>query len=197
MKRWINISPVIMMLFLVTSCATAVRTPETVEQTTTMGVFTEVAGGSAEVGKVDLVIRLSLKTHAENYYLLESKKSLHGKPGYPFIVTVDGQSVVWRVNGGIEKIPLYDARGIRTPEGGDGMRYVLEKRLRLMTGVHRVEIDLPEERYSRGVDVTLDERTDPYLLEFKPIYRRSVTFRRPTFFQGLVELEPFLNGKPL
>lgn len=195
MKTLINIVSVIAVLALAAGCTQAVRRPETIEQTTTTrGVFTEVAGGGIEPGKVDLIIRLSLKTHTANYYLLESKKSLHGKPGYPFVATIDGQSVVWRSDGEVERTPTCDAKGIRSPEGGDGVRYILEKRVRLAPGLHQIEMDLPEERYSRGVDVMLGERESAYELDFRPIYKRS-SRHRATFVRGLAALEPFLDGK--
>jgi hypothetical protein len=119
---------------------------------------------------------------------------LHGKPGYPFIVTIDGQSIVWREDGQIEKTPEYDAKGVRTPEGGDGRRYVLQRRLRLGPGNHRIEVDLPEEPYAYAINVTLEERSAPYLLEFKPVYRRS-TQHRPRFLHGITRLEPFLDNR--
>jgi hypothetical protein len=144
-----------------------------VEQTATTKIFAEVADGSTEAGKVELIVRLSIKTHPADYHLLESKGSLHGKPGYPFILTIDGQSVLWREEGQIEKTPEYDAKGIRAPEGGEGRRYVLEKRLRLTPGSHRVEMDLPEEHYTFAINLTLKEGNQPHVLEFKPIYRRS------------------------
>ncbi len=175
------------------SCTQVVRVPEAVEQTVTKKVFTEVTNDIVEPGKVNIVVKLSIKTRLPGYYLLESKNSLTGKPGYPFIITVDGQSVAYREDGEIEKTSKYDAKGILAPEGGEGRRYTLVKILRMQPGQHRIEIDLPEEKYTCRVNVTLAESSVPYLLELKPEYRRSGK-QRPTFLQGLRCLEPFLNG---
>ncbi|OPY70716.1 MAG: hypothetical protein A4E57_00333 [Syntrophorhabdaceae bacterium PtaU1.Bin034] len=193
MKRLAGIVAMIVAAIWVTGCAQSVRQIDAVAKNGTKGVFTEVTNGIPGPGKVDLIVRLSIKTHLPGYYLLESRDSLRGKPGYPFIVTIDGQSAVWREDGEIEKTPTYDAEGIRAPEGGDGRRYVLEKRLRLTPGNHRVEIDLPEESLAYKLDLTLPERNAPYFLELKPVYRRFVS-QRPTFLHGVSRLEPFLDG---
>lgn len=184
----------ILMLLCTASCMRAVRTPDRIDRTATNPIFNEAADRPIEIGQLDLILRLSIKTHPSNYYLLESNASLHGKPGYPFIVTIDGQSIVWREDGQIEKTPEYDAKGIRTPEGGDGRRYVFERRLRLGPGNHRIEVALPEEPYAYATNVTLEQRSTPYLLEFKPVYRRS-TQHRPSFLHGLARLEPFLDNR--
>lgn len=193
MKRFVSTVAIMILVLGAASCVRAVRTPETVEQGRMKGIFTEVAEGPIEAGKADLIIKLSMKTHPSNHYVIESKESLHGKPGYPFIVTIDGQSVLWREEGQIEKTPEYDAKGVRTPEGGEGRRYVLEKRLRLVPGDHRVEIDLPEERYTYRTSVVLGQKTQAYVLEYRPVYRPS-TQHRPGFLHGLAQLEPFLDG---
>jgi hypothetical protein len=174
-------------------CTQAVRNADVVYETGARGVFVEVTDSPAEAGKVDLILRISIKTHPQGFYLLESDKSLHGRPGYPFIVTIDGQTAVWRIDGQAEATPKYDAAGIRTPEGGEGRRYVLEKRLRLMEGAHKIEIDLPEEPYAQKIKVTLETREKPYLLDLSPVYRRSGK-QLPTFLNGISRLDPFMDS---
>ena len=50
-------------------------------------------------GYVDLVVRASIKTHLERYYFYESQKTFHGQPGYPFLINIDGQANIWKMDG--------------------------------------------------------------------------------------------------
>jgi hypothetical protein len=193
MRRLAGIVALTMAALWAAGCTQAVRNADVADAMGATGVFTEAADGPAEPGKVDLILRISIKTHPQGFYLLESDKSLHGKPGYPFIVTIDGQTTVWRVDGQPEATPSYDAAGIRTPEGGEGRRYALEKRLRLTAGAHMIEIDLPEEPYAQSIRVVLEERGKPYLLELRPVYQRPGN-RRPTFLHGISRLDPFMDS---
>ena len=161
-------------------------------------VFSEISGsGEVPPGFVDLILRANIKTHVEGYYAFESKDSLHGKPGYPFLLNIDGQAVVWRVEGERETTPLYDERGkiSNNPEAGDGVRYVLEKTIRLAVGTRVLFLGLPEENYYTKADVTL-KPGETYVLEFKPRYRyKTLPTRIPTFLKGLDEYEIVLNRK--
>ncbi len=57
-------------------------------------IFTEVEGtGTIPADYADVIIKANIKTHLEGYYILESK-DLHGKPGYPFLINIDGQAMV-------------------------------------------------------------------------------------------------------
>src|SRR3990172_1571800 len=94
---------------------------------------------------VELTIRSSIKTHLEGFYLLESKRSFHGKAGYPFVANIDGQAVTWKVDGQKENIPTHDENGKRSPEGGKGMRYNLQKKILLRAGSHQIFLALPGE----------------------------------------------------
>lgn len=99
-------------------------------------------------GFADLVIKASIKTHLESYYILESKESLHGKSGYSFVINIDGQAVTWKVDGQKDTVPPYDAKGkISTnPEAGEGVKYSLEKRVRLAACSHRIFFGIPERK---------------------------------------------------
>lgn len=148
-----------------------------------------------EVGEKDTVrrgyalleIRASIKTHTEGFYLLESRDSLHGKKGYPFVLNIDGQAVVWKVDGREETIPIHFEKGGRNPEGGAGVRYDIQKKIRLAAGSHRVFFGLPAEDYYREFDVTLKEGKS-YTLAFEPVYKKQ---RRDTrrFLSSLDWLE--------
>ncbi len=148
-----------------------------------------------EVGEKDTVprefalleIRASIKTHTEGFFLLESIDSLHGKKGYPFVLNIDGQAVVWKVDGREEIIPINFEKGGRNPEGGIGIKYEIQKNIRLAAGSHRVFFGLPAEDYYREFDVTLKEGRS-YTLAFEPVYKKQ---RRDTrrFLSGLEWLE--------
>jgi hypothetical protein len=84
---------------LIAGCARPVRQTADIVRSDSMNVFSEAKDGMPETRKVDIVVSLSLKTHLRGFYFLESGKSLHGKPGYPLVFTVDGQSIVWQEEG--------------------------------------------------------------------------------------------------
>ncbi len=163
-----------------------------------MGVFAEVpAGGPAPEGFVDMVIKASIKTPLEGYYAFESKKSAHGKPAYPFLINIDGQAVLWKVDGEKETIPLYDEKGkvSHEPDAGVGMKYIPEKKVRLIAGPHTIFFGLPEETYYTKIELTLKE-DGPSVLEFKPRYRyKKIPTRIPAFLQGIGNYEALLNGQ--
>jgi hypothetical protein len=149
-----------------------------------------------EVGEKDTVSReyalleiwASIKTHTEEFYLLESRDSLHGKKGYPFVLNIDGQAVVWEVDGQEETIPIHFEKGGRNPEGGTGVRYEIRKKIRLAAGSHRVFFGLPAEDYYREFDVTLTAgRT--YALTFAPVYKQRI----PNL-QRIPGIRRFTNG---
>jgi hypothetical protein len=149
-----------------------------------------------EVGEKDTVsreyvlleIRASIKTHTEGFYHLESRDSLHGKKGYPFVLNIDGQAVVWKVDGQEDTIPIHFEKGGRNPEGGTGVRYEIRKIIRLAAGAHRVFFGLPAEDYYREFDVMLTAgRT--YALTFVPVYKQRI----PNL-QRIPGIRRFTNG---
>jgi len=151
-------------------------------------VFSEVKDeGMPPKGFVDLVIKASIKTHLEGYYILESRESLHGKQGYPFLINIDGQAAIWKIDGLKDTKPPYDKDGKTNPdpESGEGVKYFLEKKVRLTAGSHRIFFGLPEENYSKNFDITLKE-DEVYVLEFKPTYKyKTRPYRIPTFLKGI------------
>jgi len=155
-------------------------------------VFREVKEeGAPPNGFVDVVIKASIKTHLEGYYLLEPD-TRHGKPEYPFVLNIDGQAVTWEVAGQVEDSPKYDEKGRKNPEGGKGMRYNLIKKLQIKPGLHKIFFALPGENKSAEITITLNER-ELSVLEFKPIYYRYDG--RPTFEKGVSRFEVFLNER--
>ena len=70
-----------------------------------------------------------------------------GKTGLPFLLNVDGQAVTWKVDGHPETTPRYFEDGTRNPEGGTGIRYLLDRRIRLQPGIHHLFFGLPGEDF--------------------------------------------------
>ena len=172
-------------------------------------IFYEVREeGVPHKGFVDVVIKASIKTHREGYYVLESKKSLHGKAGYPFVLNIDGQAVTWMVEGHEDIKPKYDEKGkaVPDPEAGDGIKYVLEKKIRITAGSHRVFFGLPQDDYALEANLVFKE-DGSNTLEFKPVYKSERKFysirksermkRNETFLKGIRKYEMFLNGHPI
>lgn len=164
------------------------------------GVFTEVKNGDTpQKGFADVTIKSNIKTHLEGFYSGESKKSLHGKADYPFLLNIDDQAIVWNTAGIKDSKPKYDQDGktSRDPEAGEGMKYILEKKLRLVAGTHKVFFGLPEDKYAIEFEITLKDG-EASTLELKPIYKtKRIPTRIPTFLEGINKYEVFLNGEPL
>jgi len=136
------------------------------------------------------VIRAEVKTNLEGFHIFESNKSLHGKPTYPFLFNIDGQSVVWEVKGQREDTSFYNGK----PDGGKGMRYVLEKRIGLAPGRHSVFFALPEADYFKEFVITL-KGNESAVLELEPIYRMGGRSLGRSFSLGVEDFEIFLNGE--
>jgi hypothetical protein len=155
------------------------------------GIFSEVTGqGTIPKVYADLEIHTSIKTRPEGYFLFEPRDSVQGKPGYPFLLNVDGQAVIWKVDGHLETTPRYLEEGGRNPEGGTGIRYVIDRRIRLQPGTHRVFFGLPGEDYYRETNVSLKEGRLHVLL-FEPVYKWGYRKSR-NFLSGLKEYKTTL-----
>ena len=180
------------------SCGATTKEIARMSQSERTDAFTEApAEGVVPAGFADLVMKASIKTPLEGYYVLESKKSMHGKPGYPFLVNIDGQAVLWKEDGQKETIPRYDENGKTShdPDAGVGMKYNIEKKIRLADGQHKIFFGLPGELYYTEVKITLKEG-DTAVLEFKPLYRyKTMPTRIPTFLRGIDSYETLLNGQ--
>ena len=163
-------------------------------------VFAEAKDrGGIPKGYSNLVIKATIKTHLQGYYRLESKDIPHGTPTYPFLVNISGQAVKWEAEGKEESIPKYTPEGKINPDpdAGEGMKYILEKRVIVKAGPHEVFFGLPGEDYYKEFDVSLNEG-ESYFLEFKPVYNDRARFTRiPTFLKGVKEYDVFLNGKEI
>ncbi len=143
-------------------------------------------------GLVDVAIKASIKTSPEGYYLFEPRTTPRKKDGYSFELEIDGQEIVWNVEGKPENTPRWDENGERIPEGGQGTRYTLDKKIRLKPGFHHVVFGLPDEDYYTEVKVSL-RKGEPHTLEFKPFYAMGRRGYRD-FYHGIKTYNVFLDG---
>jgi hypothetical protein len=179
------------LLIMAANCGAAREQLRTQSVTEREGVFQEVAtAAKPPAGFADVVLKASLKTHlAGEGPLLESSGSPHGGEFYHFIFNIDGQAVTWKAAGQRENLPVVQDR--HSQDEGEGMRYALEKRIRLRAGTHRIFFGVPEEDYAKTLTVNLQEG-ESYTLEFQPIYPKY-KWGHPAFRLGLLGFEALCN----
>jgi hypothetical protein len=196
----ITVSMIVVALGLMVGCGATARTITAKSQNEKTSIFTEVTdAGVRPQGFADLVVMATIKTHEAGYYIGDSQKSRHGRPGYPFLLNIDGQAAVWNVDGQKEVVSAYDEQGktSKNPEAGTGIKYILEAKLRLHHGLHKIYFGLPADDYYREAEITLREGEEA-VLEFKPLYRyKTFPTRIPTFLEGISKYEIYLNGAPV
>jgi len=96
-------------------------------------VFREVSKDSpVPPGSVMLTVKAEIKTHHKDFYLLESRNSPHGRQQYPILINIDGQQAFWEMPGMRDDTAMYDELGDVTPEGGKGMKYMIQNRPSLL-----------------------------------------------------------------
>ena len=196
MNRFTAYISVVLLLTVLAGCGASAKMITAKSQSERTDVFTEISGNeAASTGFANVLITANIKTHLEGYYSGESPTSAHGKEVYPFLVNIDGQAVLWKVEGKKHELPLYvDGITSRDPEAGSGMKYVLEKNVQLAAGTHKVFFGLPEEPYYTRVDISVTSG-GTYVLEFKPKYwHKHFPSHIPTFFKGINKYEIYLNG---
>jgi len=185
-----------MLACLFAGCSTTSDQIKTKMLSERTGIFQETQGiGLPPKGMADLVVKAQIKTTAQGFYILESKDSPHGKPQYSLVFNIDGQVVKWEVDGKKEESSFYDKNGKMTADGGEGARYVLEKRIRLSVGPHTIFFVLPGDNYIKEFTVNL-RTNEVNILELKPIYMKD-SWRRETFLKGIKDFALVLNGQRL
>jgi hypothetical protein len=194
MKKPFSVVIVITVMSILASCGAMTKEIARMSQSERADVFVEISEGPAPAGYADIVIRASIKTPLAGYYPLESKGSTRGKDVCPVIVNIDGQAVLWKVDGQKHLLPEYvDGQTSRDPEAGEGMKYLLEKKVRLAAGPHKVFFGLPDEPYYTTADISVMSG-GLYLLEFKPDYRyKTSPTRIPTFLKGVDKFEVLIR----
>lgn len=191
MKRLTLILMAITIGTVLLSCSTAMKEIVRKGQSEQAGVFIEVVSeGPIPAGYADIVIRSSVKTPVSGYYLFESKRSARGQAVCPFVINIDGQAVQWQVEGQKQVLPEYvDGKTNRDPEAGEGMKFTLEKKVRLAAGSHKVFLGLPEESQFTTTDISV-KSGGLYTVEFRPDYRyKTYPTRIPTFLKGVDRFE--------
>jgi hypothetical protein len=197
MRKVITIVFIGVMSLVLIGCGATAKTIKQKAQNERTGVFAEIKNIKAPAqGFAVLTIKATIKTHLAGYYLLESKNSIHGKAGYPFLINIDGQAQTWTIEGKKEGLPLYDQDGKTShdPDAGEGVKYVLEKKIQLRSGTHKVFLGLLADDYFKEVEITLKEG-DTATLEFKPVYKcKTRPTRIPAFKKGVKEYDVYLNN---
>jgi hypothetical protein len=176
-------------------CMTTSQFMKAKSQSARTDVFSNIGGKEViPKGYAVLEINATIKTHTEGFFILESKGSPHGKKGYPFLLNIDGQAVVWKDDGKQEIVSPYREKGGRDPEGGTGVRYRIHKKIRLEAGFHRVFFGLPGEGYYREFDMALEEGKT-YSLTLEPIYKTGYVrhLRERRFINGIEEYKKTLQ----
>ena len=194
MKKAIQFILLTIVVGFIISCGLTTKEIITKSRSVRSDIYTEVEdqGRIPPKGFVDLVIKTSIKTHVEGYHIFESSESPHGKPGYPFVFNIDGQGTLWKIDGEKETTPDYDKDGKRDSEGGTGIRYTIEKRIRVKPGSHMIFFALPKDKISVEFQISLSEgRT--HVLEFKPLYGSRRVLQN-SFLNGISRFEVFLDG---
>jgi hypothetical protein len=186
MKNMVRLVLSVSLAFIVANCGAAREQILTQPPTSREGVFQEVTTATGPpAGFADVVVKASLKTHLPGTYLLESRNSPNFSPVYRFVVNIDGQSVTWEVKGVQENAPIVN--GKHFPEEGEGMKYVLEKKIQLRPGTHNIFFFIPEKNSTKAVTVNLQEGKS-YTLELHPIYTRHKKWGHPAFRLGILGL---------
>ena len=199
MKRYTVYVSVILLIVVLSGCGAAARTIAARSISERSDVFTEVAENEATPpGYSDVLITANIKTHIDGYYPGDSKASAHGKQGYPFLFNIDGQAALWKAEGKKHELPEYvDGKTSKDPEAGEGIKYVLNKRIRLHPGSHKVFFGLPEEDYYREVVIKIQEG-ETLSLDFKPQYLyKTYPLRIPTYLKGVSHYDILISGKPV
>ena len=191
MKKIVDWALLLAFAVLAANCGAALEQIRTQSITEREGVFQEVTtAGGPPPGFVDVVVKASLKTHLPGEYLMESGSSPHGGPFYHFTVNVDGQAVTWKVPGQRENLPV--AKGQDSPDEGAGMRYTLEKKIRLRAGPHQIFLGVREKNTAKTMIVDLREGALS-TLEFRPIYPRHKQ-GHPAFRLGFLGFNEVFNN---
>jgi hypothetical protein len=191
MKKRIHLALVLAFVILAANCGAAREQIRTQSKTLCEGIFCEVnTPDGPPPGYADVVIKASLKTSLSGEYRLESGSSPHGGPFYHFTVNVDGQAVTWKVPGQRENLPV--VKGQDSPDEGDGMRYTLEKKIRLRAGPHQIFFGVREKTTAKTMIVDLREGALS-TLEFRPVYPRY-KHGHPSFRLGFLGFNEVFNN---
>jgi len=184
-------------LGLTAGCGAAAQVIAKKSQSERTDVFMETSGTEAlPAGYADVTITADIKTHLEKDCSGEPAEAVHGKGTYLFLINIDGQAVLWNAPGERHELPTHiDGKASRDPEAGEGMKYVLEKKVRLAAGTHEVFIGLPADHYYTVIDISV-QNGKAYVLKFNPIYRHKTSPEgRGSFTKGILKYDAMLSER--
>jgi hypothetical protein len=181
---------------LISGCGSALQEINAKSLSTRSDVFVEIKNDETiPSGYANVIITVSIKTSPKGYYLWESNDSFSGKPGFPFVFNIDGQAALWKVDGQEEITATYNEKGERIPDGGRGIRYILNKKIRLATGSHKLFLVVPEDEFAREFVIFVKDGVST--LEFKSVYRGDHQRTTPSFLNGIQFFELSYPGSPI
>jgi hypothetical protein len=158
------------------------------------GVYQEVQTGTPpQAGYVELNILSSLKTHKPWSH---TASDTHGTEEYTMLVKIDGQAMTLKGKIGEENT---EARSLRDPEAGEGVRYQFMKKVRLKGGIHRIAVVIPEDGVALERELVLPEEGFHYLV-IEPVYgstpgrQGTGFFQTRSFKEGISSVVLMLNG---
>jgi hypothetical protein len=129
MNRLISYVAAVVLVAMLSGCSAATKTIMSKSQSERTDSFKEVTASEAlPAGYADVIIRANIKTPGEGYYIGESKKAAHGKSDYPFLINIDGQAALWKVEGEKHMLPEEPYSSVTEMSLKDGGQYVLESR---------------------------------------------------------------------
>jgi hypothetical protein len=170
MKKILLATSSMVLSFALAGCVASSQEIKLHSETIKADVFKEVKGGELQPGFADLIIKASFKTPVQQPSVdNKSQITTSRNEGYPFLLNIDGQAVQWVVEGKKETALFIDASGNHNQEGGEGIKYILEKKIRVKAGTHKVFFGLPAKNYYKQFEITVHEGK-AYSIEFKPIY---------------------------
>jgi len=159
-------------------------------------VFQEIHSAEALAQNfADLKIKVQFKIHEKGYYLLEGRDSIPDNTKCSFLFNIDGQAVTWEAPGIKENTPQYDDHGMQIPDGGAGIRFALEKRIRLNPGQHKIFFAIPRYGYYERFEIRLLANSEN-ILDLRPIYNRNRWIDQD-YTKGLSHFDVFLNDRQI
>ena len=196
MKNVLTIILIVSLFISISGCGGALKEINAKSQSTRSDVFVEINNGEVTPsGYANVIVKVSIKTPPPGYYLWESNDSFSGKSGFLFVFNIDGQAALWKIDGREEVTSPYDESGERIPDGGRGIRYTLNKKIRVATGSHKLFLGVPEDEYAGEFVILVKDGVST--LEFKPVYRGDYQRTAPSFLNEIHAFELFYDGSPI
>jgi hypothetical protein len=172
------------------------ETGVTIKMTNRGSAFEAVENKDSAIpkGYSDLLITITLKTLREDSHFIKTMPTRPDDYMYPVVINIDGQDTQWRAQCKPDKQKRY-VDWKRNPEGGEGFKCSLIKRLRLKSGTHLFYVALPEDKLEGEVRITLMDG-EINNMELRPVYWRNRPFG-PDFTHGVESLNVILNGQTI